>query len=409
MINEFNADVNGYLIKDDAGNVQSITHFDEPYVSNAINAPLAAQEYLAKFSNKFGIANDELSNLDNSADRDLTDNKLELRFDAQKDMFDNSTVSYVQTYNGLPIWGAGVTLQILQNPYRVLSSYATNHTDVTVNQPSASAMRKYKTVTVKELKAAFGWNDTTQKSNASKVKVVSTELYIYQFKAAERILTHEKEENSFGSHKNHIELPVLSEQILENNYYVVAKVLFTLTEDNEAIPYIALIDITTDDILYLRAMSSNVSGFIFNSDPLTMSGNPANSTTATDIQLNPLRTFVTLQGLVAPVLGVQSLKGNFVEVKEIELPVITPPTQPVGVHFNYNVRTNEFSAVNAYYNNDRFFRLVTGMGFPSTYWGTTVFPLPVDHRGLGNIVNAHCIGNGIKGIVLVMLVMPWQQ
>jgi zinc metalloprotease ZmpB len=393
MINEFNAEVNGYLLKDEAGNLQSITHFDEPYVCSAASPQLAAAEYLAKFSDKYGIGNAELTNLDRSADRDLADNKLELRFEAQKDMFDTSTVSYQQTFNGLPIWGAGVTVQIRQNPNRVLSSYATNHAEMTVNKPSATDMKKYKSVSVKELKTAFGWTDASKT-----LQVVNTEFYIYQFKAAERILAQDKDENGFCSHEDHIELPVLPNKIVEKAYYVAAKVLFKMTEGNEVVPYIALIDVATDAVLYLRSMSSNVSGFIFNSDPLTMSGNPANTTTATDVQLNPLRTLVTLQGLVAPVAGIQSLKGNFVEIKEIETPVLDAPTQPIGANFNYNVRTNEFSAVNAYYNNDRFFRLVTGMGFPATYWGTTVFPTPVDHRGLGAAINAHCVGNGTKGI-----------
>ncbi len=393
MVNEFNAAVNGYLLKDNEGNVQSITHFDAPYVCNAATAQEAAQEYLGKFSGMFGMAASELSNLDRSADRDLADNPLELRFESQKDVFDSSTVTYQQTYNGLPIWGAGVTIQIRQNPYSVLSSYATNHADVSVNKPSAAAMRKYKTVTVNELKAAIGT------ANIGTFKVVSSEFYIYQYKAAERTLPHEADENGFCAHEDHIELPNLTGQFVEDAHYVVTKVLFNLTEKKEVVPYIALIDVATDAVLYLRSMSSNVSGFVFNSDPLTMSGNPANVTTATDAQLNPLRTSVTLPGLVAPVAGVQSLKGNFVEVKEIETPVIAPPTRPVGINFNYNVRTDEFSAVNAYYNNDRFFRMVTGMGFPATYWGTTAFPVPVDHRGIAAAtINAHCVGNGMKGI-----------
>jgi zinc metalloprotease ZmpB len=95
---------------------------------------------------------------------------------------------------------------------------------------------------------------------------------------------------------------------------------------------------------------------------------------------------------------VQSLSGNFVTIAEIETPVVASPLIPAASSFNYNSRTNNFSAVNAYYHNDNFFRFVTSLGFPSSYWGSTAFPLPVDHRGLGNVLNAHCVGNGSNGI-----------
>ena len=48
--------------------------------------------------------------------------------------------------------------------------------------------------------------------------------------------------------------------------------------------------------------------------------------------------------------------------------------------FNYDARTNNFAAVNAYYT-DRFFTLVESLGFPiATYFNNTTFPLTVDHR-----------------------------
>ena len=60
--------------------------------------------------------------------------------------------------------------------------------------------------------------------------------------------------------------------------------------------------------------------------------------------------------------------------------------------------------VNAYYHVDRFFSLVSSLGFPiSTYFSHTTFPISVDHRGRylttdGIEVNAHCEGNGTGGI-----------
>ena len=396
MVNEFSPSANAYLTKNDDGKVQSITHFDEPYKSNAANPQLVAQEYLTKYGVEYGIADSTMSSLNQVSDRDISDSVLEIRFDSQKEMFDNSTVSYIQTYNGLPIWGAGVTLQILQNPYRVLSSYATTHTEVNVNKPSAAALKKYKKVSLAELKTALGAGLQNQKS----LKIVANELNIYQYKVADRIIAphpHDDKETFCFDHSS-IELPVVDASIAENGFYVVAKVDFMLSDGAEPIPYIAMIEVETNSVLYLRAMTSQLTGLVFNSDPYTMTGSTAYAPTATDAVLNAIRSPVTLQGLNAPVGGIQKLEGNFVKITEIKTPVLTAPTQPTGVNFNYNVRTNEFAAVNAYYHNDRFFRFVTSLGFPSTYWGTTVFPVPIDHRGLGNAVNAHCVGNGSKGI-----------
>jgi zinc metalloprotease ZmpB len=78
---------------------------------------------------------------------------------------------------------------------------------------------------------------------------------------------------------------------------------------------------------------------------------------------------------------------------------VAAPSQPVGTDFVFDVRTNEFAAVNAYYHANRFFETVESLGFPvATYFPSTTFPVAVDHRGLGDVINAHFVGDGLKGI-----------
>jgi hypothetical protein len=65
------------------------------------------------------------------------------------------------------------------------------------------------------------------------------------------------------------------------------------------------------------------------------------------------------------------------------------------------VRTNDFAAVSAYFQVDRIFREIAGMGWtiagPMGYFSNTTFPVPIDHRCYpGNAINAHCIGNGVS-------------
>ena len=118
--------------------------------------------------------------------------------------------------------------------------------------------------------------------------------------------------------------------------------------------------------------------------------------------MNPFTTSEVLNNLSLPVGGAQSLSGTRVNITNVENPNIAPPANPTGAEFNYDVRTNDFAAVNAYYHTERFLALVESLGFPiSSYFDGTTFPIEVDHRGRistvdGIEINAHCIGNGIR-------------
>src|SRR5207245_2387227 len=141
----------------------------------------------------------------------------------------------------------------------------------------------------------------------------------------------------------------------------------------------------------------SVNGLVFEDEPATDNGGPAPS--ATNAALNPVRVAAVLNGLSPPAGGMQSLTGDNVQLADVELPTIAAPTEPSGTDFNFDSRTNNFAAVNAYYHCDKFFRLADGMGFTRPgYFGLTTFPTNVDHRGSsgaadGIQINAHCVGN----------------
>jgi hypothetical protein len=63
----------------------------------------------------------------------------------------------------------------------------------------------------------------------------------------------------------------------------------------------------------------DVSGLVFDIEPITTSGGPAPS--ATSAALNPVRVAELLLGLVAPVNGVQSLTGDNVTLSRTDLSV----------------------------------------------------------------------------------------
>ena len=109
-----------------------------------------------------------------------------------------------------------------------------------------------------------------------------------------------------------------------------------------------------------------------------------------------------LTDLDAAVAGTQHLRGRFVDIEELTIahadPDVAPATQPSGTDFDYDTRTNNFGAVNAYYHQTELFKTIESLGFPiATYFDGTTFPIPVDHRALGNVINAHWSPNGTGG------------
>lgn len=397
MQTKFNESLQATIVMDDNGVVKEITHFDELFAGEGITPQMVAEHYIKQMSEQFGIGENALQHMSLKAENSWNAEGNELRFENEKLLFDNSTVSYVQTAIGFPVWGAGITIQIKHDPYRVIHSASTLLSNVTVNAPTTSALKKYEKVSLKELKEILNAN-LTNKKVPSELRVTGAKFFIYNYSASNREAIHEQEEESFCSHKHEFELAPVPDVIQEGGFYVVSEVKFETGTAAFPTPYIALVEIETNTILYLRALSSELTGLIFKSDPITMTGIPANLPTSSNTILNPLRSAVTLPGLIPPSSGVQQLTGNFVAIQEIETPVVASPTEPSASNFNYNSRSNEFAAVNAYYHNDDFFRFVTSLGFPAAYWGSTTFPLPIDHRGMGITMNAHCIGNGSGGI-----------
>ncbi len=194
-------------------------------------------------------------------------------------------------------------------------------------------------------------------------------------------------------------MPPVAEDIREGRHYVCARIDFVLRgRVYRELHWTALIEVESLSILYLEPYTSGVSGMVFEIDPMTTNGGPAPN--ATSAQLNTVRVSDVLPGLAPPVAGTQSLVGDNVQLSDVEAPTIAAPTESGGTNFDFDARTNNFAAVNAYYHCDRFFRVLDGMGFTKAgYFGGSTFPSPVDHRGSINVatgieINAHCVGTG---------------
>ena len=173
--------------------------------------------------------------------------------------------------------------------------------------------------------------------------------------------------------------------------------------DRQVITWRAMFEPETGSVLYLRALVSDLTGQVFSLDPPTKTANTSLDSASSSATLNPHRDTVTLANLAPSSAGTQSLRGSFGELREVEGDVLAAPTKPAGTNFHYDSRTNDFAAVSAYFHVDRIFRTIADLGFtvsgPTGYFRNTVFPVDIDHRCfVGDIVNAHCVGDGAGGI-----------
>lgn len=408
MAHEFDAAANVHVDRDERGVVSDILHLEEVYTSTAPTAQLAAREYLDTFGPMLGVASDQLRNFSLQPEGRPNEDGVEYRFLSEAAQFDAVTVTFSQTYDGIPVWGAGLAVTMLQRPFRVLSAQSTSHVDLHADVPPKAALERAQRLTPQLLARHLGIADAPEWLDHD-LRIERQRPYVYRYEAEKR--THEIAE--FTSTRDHnpdreysdlhgrlvLPLPPVPPKIREGEHYFVSAVYFELGA--RAVPnlhWVALVEVETLAVLLLRAFVDTVDGLVFVQDPTTTNGGPPPS--ASNAALNAVRSAVALPGLEPPGAGQYALVGNLVQILDVEPPPIAPPTEPVGTDFDFDARTDNFSAANAYYHADRFFRLVSDLGFPvPTFFGGTLFPSVVDHRGLGgNVVNAHCLGNGAFGI-----------
>lgn len=381
------------LTLDTAGIVRDMNHSAQPVQLNGSSAREVADEYLHQQADQLMMQPTALTNLAKSVAQAPEEETVGYRFTSEKSQFDLTTVGYQQTYFGLPVWNSGVAVQVKHGPYRVVSSQNSAAMDVAPAKPTPEALARMKSLKGAQLAELLG-------VAGSKVTINASQLYVYRYDATKRTDAHHPKDKPAFDHAD-LSLPLANvpKTIKDGQFYVVQEVIFTLAVPTLGpINWRVFIEVETGAVLYLRALIDNANGLVFITDPITRTGNVATGPAAPAATLDPLRQTVALP-LNAPVGGVQALVGQYVRLQDFETPTIAPPTAPAAADFLFNARTNGFAAVNAYYNNDRFFRLVQSLGFNVTgYFNNTAFPIPVDHRGHisaadGNEINAYCAGN----------------
>ncbi len=445
MAETYDPELKARLTVDADERVRGINHVDEFWRSDDQAPRKAAVAYLRTVAPKLDADPDEFAHAHQPVDYlDPALRGTEYRLSEEKTYFDSTTEGFYQTHLNVPVWGAGVTVTMKHNPTRVVSAVNTSLADVSAELPPDDVIERWRDILerveskspkrasdalddderktetgpfVADLLRGYAFRRTTGRAaeaarrRARRARLLSGRFFIYRYDPDERLPRQPEPQepgpdiglagDEAGSPlvedtEPTLPLPPVSDSIEPGADYLVAELVFFYpTSEWGDINWRALVELETGSVLYLRALAAHVNGKVFVLDPVTESGNAANGPAANSATLNGFKDDEPLLNLDAPVGGIQSLTGSHVALSEEESPVVTAPTESTGTDFDYDARTNNFAAVNAYYHANRFFDLVADLGFPlASYFGGTTFPVPVDHRGLGTAINAHCVGTG---------------
>jgi len=433
----YDAQLGATLIRDDADRIRAVTHVDEYPILDAASAVGAALAYLRERTGGFALETDQL---EGAAQRLSFLNPQpageEFRLREEKTIFDTTTVAFNQTFLNLPVWESGVTVTLKRAPWRALAATDTTERGIDAEMPSQAAIERFRSLfwtgeksdVARRHRPPAGQDDLPDRRGEEGSRLLATLLggdaasghedgpapagaslirgrfYVYRHRAEDRLeRPHKQDVEAGGEHQPlcgtpppyPLPLPPVPDGISEGGWYVVAELVFRLVTGRRPMNWRALVEVETGAILYLRPLTSAVNGLVFTYDPITSTGVATNTPDQSSAVFDPLRDSVALPNLDAPVALVQALTGSLAALTDITSPTVAAPTESVGTDFDYGSRTSDFAAVNAYYHTDRFFQLVESLGFPlATYFDGTAFPVEVDHRGLGEVINAWCIGDG---------------
>lgn len=434
----YDPNLKAHVTVDEGQKVRHIRHSQEYWPSEQDVPRSSASDYLNEMADTLQIPKEELQNLHKKVSfLDPREQGVEYHLSEEKHLFDSVTVGYYQTYLNVPVWRRGLTVKIKQNPNRVVGSTNNSEDDLRGKLPDAESIERYKNIfrqlAVRQAVIDAGLGEmevedetasflrdllnvqppaTPARAKAARIRdetqLLSGKFFVYKYDPDRRYagkpsLSEDVTEGEVTAEVQGIpipELPPVADKIKAGRAYLVAEMVFISNLGGfGGVSWLILVEVETGSILYIECLTVGVNGLVFRRDPIVKTGDLTITSDDSNAILNPQRDDVLLTDLDAPVAGTQNLRGTYVDVEMLTYsdagPDVPVPTQPTGTDFDYNARTNDFAAVNAYYHQTELFRTIESLGFPiATYFNGTTFPIQVDHRSLGNNINAHWSPNG---------------
>ena len=450
----YKPDLRAHVQLDDSNKIRAVRHSDEYWESPESNTKATAIAYLRAFADTYEIPTAKFDNLETKVSyMDPREQAESYRSGEEKLQFDAGTFGFYQTQHNIPVWRKGLKVTVKNAPSRVVASVDTSLPGVDAKLPSRKKIETFRkamqtaNVASVNYRAALSHANLTAMSGEAEdngeageatsefmakhikpmgegearsfnsTRLIRGRFWIYRYDAKNRMKvdfhdhpnpeadvalthahSHDDVDEAHGTEPVPFDIGKVPDKIKHGEDYVVAELTFDVISGSSSHVWRVLIDVDTNAILYVEPMFAHTNGFVFESDPITKTGNTALNSASNTATLNPQRDDVTLQNLDAAVGGNLSLTGTYADVGQVEGANIAPPTVPSADDFDFDVRTNDFASTSGYFHVDRIFRTMADLGFNvSTYMANTNFPVPVDIRCFNNI-NAHCVGDGMGGI-----------
>ena len=430
----YDPSLKAHVTRDEGEKVRHIRQSQEYWYSEESIPRLAAHSYVHHVADVLGLSPEELVRLDTNVDYYTpADLGVEYRLQEEKQQFDSTTIGYAQTYLNLPVWRRGLSVTVKQAPTRVVGLANNSEEGLKGELPSDDAIARYRAMfeaartrrsigpRTETARRAAGESDEVSgvvrkilgmgahRSGDDEGEVrglLSGKFFVYKYDPEKRFQgrarspkADPKNTSLEDGEPRYPRIPDVSDRIEPGRAYVVAELIFRqASREYGELVWLLLVEVETRSILYIECMTCGVNGMVFKRDPNVSSGDLGITSAAADSVLEDHDSDEVLNALAAPVGGEQSLTGTFVTIAEEETPTVQAPTKPTGTDFDYAPRTNDFAAVNAYYHQTELFRTIESLGFViSTYFDGTTFPIPVDHRGIGEEIDAHWQYDGTGG------------
>lgn len=343
-----------------------------------------------------------LDNLSSPPETDLNRNYIELRYDSVIEKSNYSFIFYAQTYFGIPIWRKGVSVHVKADPLEVTDTVSSFVFDeVVIDTPDAEVLNNYSSITTDTLAALLNISESDE------VVINGSENLFITMYDVEKRYNLTIQEGFTTPDYDPTTLPDVNGDLVEGNFYIIREVFFSYPSlGNGLYNWRCFIELSTGSVLYLEVFSASATASLFLYDPITMGNAVAGSDNNTTLDFYKT-TGVTLPRLQSPSGGIQELRGDYAFIIDPEdqpndplhspLPILPlpsppptppyegdPPSEQSPYYFDYHVRSEDFSAVSAYYYVDKFFDFVDSLGLPLT--GTdgmlpnSGLPLHIDHR-----------------------------
>ena len=446
MQESYRPDLKAHVLADASNGVRCIRHSQEYWASEDNIPRLSAQAYLHHWAGTLQIPAAQLGNLAKRVSFfEPREQGVEYQLAEEKSIFDGTTVGYYQTYLNTPVWRRGLSVQVKHNPNRIVGATNNSEDDLNGKLPNQKLIDRYavlfRETAVRATRGRAGSGELGEagdteasemvrkligapavaptKGKSAKVvrdttpQLLSGKFFIYKYDPEKRYAGRPRSDadrkGAAGEERELPlpELPPVNNKVRAGQAYLVAEIIFRQGRSRSGLVYLMLVELETNSVLYIECMTCGVNGLVFKRDPMNTSGNLTITSNQPNGVLDDHDFDEVLHDLDAPSSGIQHLSGLYVSILEESNPVVAAPTRATGVDFDFNPRTNDFGAVNAYFHQTSLFRTIADLGFDvEDYFDGTTFPIPVDHRASfdhvdGEEINAFWSPNGSGGTAMM--------